>query len=593
MAEKVIQAMKIVDAASPYDQLNVIKDGDAVAASAGGILLMGTDNTNYQALSVDTSGRIQSVVATALPAGSNNIGDVDILSIAAGDNNIGNVDIASALPAGDNNIGNFDLASAIPAGSNNIGDVDVASLPAGSIAGTTVKVADFDTTGATDNVMLVGLALPSATGAAIGGTSAAPLRIDPTGTTTQPVSIAAAVTVQQATAGSLNMTEANSGAIKTAVESLATTVSGGSLKVDIQDSSVSVTGTVGVTGVSTLTEQQTQTTALGDIRTAVQLIDDSVLAQNAATTSVKALMLGVKDNSGNAQLLTLNASGNLPVTFSNTSIQVSQASAASLNMTEASGAAIKTAVELIDDAIVTAGATAGSAKVIMAGYRDSTGNATSVQLDASGNVPVSFSAGGMTVSQSTASSLNMTEVNSGAIKTAVELIDNAVYTDGTGTVTAGLAVMGIDDTNKPQALSVNDAGRLQVDIISGGSSSEVAPTGISSEAVTYASVSAGGSQNLDTAAINGTRYLAGVDVTSSVPFKAVVKTVLNGVETTKTVLFGRAGEVVAYRTPHRHYFSLNGSGRTGANLDGFRVSVTNMDTSEAADVYATFHSQTN
>ena len=74
-------------------------------------------------------------LASAIPAGTNNIGDVDVLSIAAGDNNIGNVDIAS-IAAGDNNIGNVDLASAIPAGTNNIGDVDVLTLPGvkGSVA---------------------------------------------------------------------------------------------------------------------------------------------------------------------------------------------------------------------------------------------------------------------------------------------------------------------------------------------------------------------------------------------------------------------------------------------------------------------------
>lgn len=44
-------------------------------------------------------------ISNALPAGTNNIGDVDILSIAAGDNNIGNVDLASAIPAGTNLIG--------------------------------------------------------------------------------------------------------------------------------------------------------------------------------------------------------------------------------------------------------------------------------------------------------------------------------------------------------------------------------------------------------------------------------------------------------------------------------------------------------
>jgi len=51
----------------------------------------------------------------ALAAGTNNIGDVDVLTIAAGDNNIGNVDLASAIPAGTNNIGDVDVLSvAIP-----------------------------------------------------------------------------------------------------------------------------------------------------------------------------------------------------------------------------------------------------------------------------------------------------------------------------------------------------------------------------------------------------------------------------------------------------------------------------------------------
>lgn len=67
----------------------------------------------------------------SLPAGTNNIGDVDVLTlpaIPAGNNNIGDVDVASlpALPAGTNNIGDVDVISlpALPAGNNNIGDVD-------------------------------------------------------------------------------------------------------------------------------------------------------------------------------------------------------------------------------------------------------------------------------------------------------------------------------------------------------------------------------------------------------------------------------------------------------------------------------------
>jgi hypothetical protein len=87
----------------------------------------------------------------SLPAGNNNIGDVDVVSLPslpAGNNNIGDVDVVSlpALPAGNNNIGDVDVVSLppLPAGNNNIGDVDVASLPvsfnAGAADATTLRV---------------------------------------------------------------------------------------------------------------------------------------------------------------------------------------------------------------------------------------------------------------------------------------------------------------------------------------------------------------------------------------------------------------------------------------------------------------------
>lgn len=72
----------------------------------------------------------------ALPAGTNNVGDVDVLTLPAlpaGTNNIGDVDVLTlpALPAGTNNIGDVDVLTlpALPAGTNNIGDVDVVSVP--------------------------------------------------------------------------------------------------------------------------------------------------------------------------------------------------------------------------------------------------------------------------------------------------------------------------------------------------------------------------------------------------------------------------------------------------------------------------------
>lgn len=50
------------------------------------------------------------------------------------------------------------------------------------------------------------------------------------------------------------------------------------------------------------------------------------------------------------------------------------------------------------------------------------------------------------------------------IETAVELLDDTVYTDGTGTVTKGIAVLGQDGTN-PQAIKTDADGELQVDVL--------------------------------------------------------------------------------------------------------------------------------
>lgn len=79
-------------------------------------------------------------------------------------------------------------AGELPAGTQNIGDVDVLSLPATTNAGATARTADYDTGAGTVTTAMLGLALPAAGGPAAGGTSTNPVRTDPTGTTTQPVS---------------------------------------------------------------------------------------------------------------------------------------------------------------------------------------------------------------------------------------------------------------------------------------------------------------------------------------------------------------------------------------------------------------------
>lgn len=76
----------------------------------------------------------------------------------------------------------------LPAGTNNIGDVDVLSLPSDKLAGGNLVSIDYDSGAGTQSMPVVGLALPGSGGAVAGGTATNPFRTDPTGSTTQPVS---------------------------------------------------------------------------------------------------------------------------------------------------------------------------------------------------------------------------------------------------------------------------------------------------------------------------------------------------------------------------------------------------------------------
>jgi hypothetical protein len=163
---------------------------------------------------------INVVVASALPAGTNNIGDVDVLSVVPGtgatdlgkaedgahtSGDVGVMALAVRTDSPANRSGadgdyeplqvsagrlwvSATVTSALVAGNNNIGDVDVASLPATALAAGNLVHVDYDSGGGTQNMPMVGLALPASGGAVAGGTSTNPLRMDPTGTTTQPVS---------------------------------------------------------------------------------------------------------------------------------------------------------------------------------------------------------------------------------------------------------------------------------------------------------------------------------------------------------------------------------------------------------------------
>lgn len=104
-----------------------------------------------------------------------------VAALPAGDNNIGNVDIVTlpTLPAGTNAIGTVGVTSlpALPAGTNVIGHVAVDSLPA---VDTELTTADLDTGAGTDTRAVVGVALAASGGAQLVG-SANPLPISDNG----------------------------------------------------------------------------------------------------------------------------------------------------------------------------------------------------------------------------------------------------------------------------------------------------------------------------------------------------------------------------------------------------------------------------
>jgi hypothetical protein len=99
-------------------------------------------------------------------------------------------------------------------------------------------------------------------------------------------------------------------------------------------------------------------------------------------------------------------------------------------------------------------------------------------------------------------------------------------------------------------------------------------------------LAAGGEVDLDAAQITSslTGKLVQIVITSSIPFRAQLKTVTNGVES--GVLVTWIDRHVDCTFAHKKFLTV--AHNAGAGIDTFRIAMKNLDTSEAADVYATF-----
>lgn len=182
----------------------------------------------------------------------------------------------------------------------------------------------------------------------------------------------------------------------------------------------------------------------------------------------------------------------------------------------------------------------------------------------------------------------------GTVTVDSELPAAAALADATANPTVpgvGGFLMGYNGTTWDRVRTAN-TGRLQVDVISGGSADT--PTNPVTATTTSAALAAGGSTTtqLRTADLGGTtKKLTRVVCWSSAPFKADLQTVANAVGTSILVEGAPAGVPCVMEPPGqrtgRNYWSV--AHPANAGFDGWQVIMTNLDGSDAADVYCTFY----
>lgn len=172
----------------------------------------------------------------------------------------------------------------------------------------------------------------------------------------------------------------------------------------------------------------------------------------------------------------------------------------------------------------------------------------------------------------------------GTVTVDSELPAAAALADTTANPTVpgvGGFLLGFNGTTWDRLRTAN-TGRLQVDVITGGGSDT--PTNPVVSYQTSSALAAGSSVALTTAEA-ASKKLTRVTVWSSVAFKATLTTVDNAAESAvKGIGGGQPNQPYIWQARHRNYITLGAT----AGLDAFRVNVTNLDNTQAADVYAVF-----
>lgn len=242
------------------------------------------------------------------------------------------------------------------------------------------------------------------------------------------------------------------------------TDSSGELQIDVLSSALP-------TGASTLAEQQTQTTHLGQIETAVELIDDTVATAGSAITT-KAIAMAGSDGT-DARILKTDASGELQIDVLSSALPTGAATAANQTTGNSSLSSIDgkipsnltvTSTRLLVDgsgvtqpissnAIASLAAPAPSLGVYVAGI-DTLGDLRGIAVENSGFVKISDGSGSLTVD---ATNLDIRDLSSSsdsiaAVQSGTWNINNV---SGTVSLPTGASTLAEQQTQSTSLSSID------------------------------------------------------------------------------------------------------------------------------------------
>lgn len=143
------------------------------------------------------------------------------------------------------------------------------------------------------------------------------------------------------------------------------------------------------------------------------------------------------------------------------------------------------------------------------------------------------------------------------------------------------ALAGTDGDYIP--LTTDADGYLRVKDPNAGAGTPTNPAWDITNLTTPVNLAAGAGGNADSADLPSKKLTQCV-ITSSVPYKAILGTMTDVTIVNKVVIMGGPGTTV-YTPPHKDYIT---SPVAGAGVQGWRVALTNLDSTDTADVYVSF-----